>query len=226
MERGELDLAERLFAEASAFFEEQRRFGDLAVCEQARSHLAGLRGDTAGAHDLATASLDRFERLGASVAAADSMLLGAQHAYERGDIEEMKRLAQEARDVYQARAIHERCAQVDLMLAGALEDNLNRTDHGRHETRSIDTALSLALPAALALAAARTTSSPPTRAPSGFNWRTGPCSWRSVSPCAARTRGSSSSWWNTGAQAPRWHWVQGRAPTTGMTGRRSSRTRA
>ncbi|MFD5701299.1 hypothetical protein [Streptomyces lasiicapitis] len=155
MERGELDLAERLFAEASAFFEEQRRFGDLAVCEQARSHLAGLRGDTAGAHDLATASMDRFERLGASVAAADSMLLGAQHAYERGDIEEMKRLAQEARDVYQARDIHERCAQVDLMLAGTLEDNLNRTDHGPHETRSIDTALSLALPAALALAAAR-----------------------------------------------------------------------
>ncbi|QIB47768.1 hypothetical protein [Streptomyces aureoverticillatus] len=155
MGRGELDLAERLFAEASAFFEEQRRFGDLAVCEQARSHLAGLRGDTAGAHDLATASMGRFERLGASVAAADSMLLGAQHAYERGDIEEMKRLAQEARDVYQARDIHERCAQVDLMLAGTLEDNLNRTDHGPHETRSIDTALSLALPAALALAAAR-----------------------------------------------------------------------
>ncbi|MEU3615471.1 hypothetical protein ABZ725_24530 [Streptomyces sp. NPDC006872] len=155
MERGELDLAERLFAQASAFFEEQRRFGDLAVCEQARSHLAGLRGDAAGASDLMAASLDRFQRLGASVAAADTMLLGAQHAYERGDIEEMKRLAQEARDVYQAREIHERCAQVDLMLAGALEDNLNRADHGRHETRSIDTALSLALPAALALAAAR-----------------------------------------------------------------------
>ncbi|MFE7978103.1 hypothetical protein [Streptomyces shenzhenensis] len=155
MERGELVLAERLFTEASTHFEEQRRFGDLAVCEQARSHLAGLRGDTAGAHDLAAASLGRFERLGASVAAADTMLLSAQHAYERGDIEEMKRLAQEARDVYQARDIHERCAQVDLMLAGTLEDNLNRTNHGPHETRSIDTALSLALPAALALAAAR-----------------------------------------------------------------------
>ncbi|MGW2048977.1 hypothetical protein ACWCPF_27890 [Streptomyces sp. NPDC001858] len=155
MQRGELDLAERLFAEASAFFERQRRFGDLAVCEQARSHLAGLRGDAVGASELMAASLDRFQRLGAAVAAADTMLLGAQHAYERGDIEEMKRLAQEARDVYQAREIHERCAQVDLMLAGTLEDNLNRTDHGPHETRSIDTALSLALPAALALAAAR-----------------------------------------------------------------------
>ncbi|MFJ9678577.1 hypothetical protein ACIRP2_11020 [Streptomyces sp. NPDC101194] len=155
MGRGELDRAERLFAEASALFERQRQFGDLAACEQARSHLAGLRGDTAGAHDLMTASLERFARLGASVAAADTMLLGAQHAYERGDIEEMKRLAQEARDVYQAREIHERCAQVDLMLARTIEDNLNRTDHGDHERESVDTALSLALPAALALAAAR-----------------------------------------------------------------------
>lgn len=47
-----------------------------------------------------TASLARFEHIGASIAAADTMLLGAQHAYDRGDITEMKRLAQEARDVY------------------------------------------------------------------------------------------------------------------------------
>ncbi|MES5823757.1 hypothetical protein [Streptomyces sp. RG80] len=155
MERGELDLAERLFTEASAFFEQQRRFGELAVCEQARSFLAGRRGDAEDAHGLLTASLHRFQELGASVAAADSLLMGAQQAYDRGDIEEMKRLAQEARDVYQERGVLERCAQVDLMLARTLEDNLNRTDHGEHETRSVDTALSLAVPAALALAAAR-----------------------------------------------------------------------
>ncbi|MER5360130.1 CHAT domain-containing protein [Streptomyces sp. NPDC002785] len=155
VKRGELDLAERLFTEASAFFEEQRRFGELAVCEQGRSFLADRRGNATGAHDLMTASLDRFALLGASVAAADTMLMGAQQAYERDDIEEMKRLAQGARDVYQERGILERCAQVDLMLARTLEDNLNRTDHGEHETRSINTALSLAIPAALALAAAR-----------------------------------------------------------------------
>ena len=155
LERGEPDRAERLFAEASALFERQRRFGDLAACEQARSHLAGLRGDTAGAHGLMEASLERFARLGASIAAADTKLLGAHHAYGRGDIPEMQRLAQEARDVYQARQIHERCAQVDLMLARTLEDNLNRTDHGDHERASVDTALSLAVPAALSLAAAR-----------------------------------------------------------------------
>ncbi|MCX4763978.1 tetratricopeptide repeat protein [Streptomyces sp. NBC_01275] len=155
MHRGELDLAERLFAEASAFFERQGRFGDLAVCEQARSFLAGRRGDATGAEDLLAASLARFERLGASIAAADTMLLGAQHAYDRGDVDEMKRLAQEARDVYQEREVYERCAQVDLMLARTLEDNLNRTDHGERERESIDNALSLALPAALALEAAR-----------------------------------------------------------------------
>lgn len=155
MHRGELGLAERLFAEASAFFERHRRFGDLAVCEQARAFLAGRRGDAAGAEDLLAASLARFERLGASIAAADTMLLGAQHAYDRGDIDEMKRLAQEARDVYQERAVYERCAQVDLMLARTLEDNLNRTDHGDRERESIANALSLALPAALALEAAR-----------------------------------------------------------------------
>ncbi|MEW1826755.1 hypothetical protein [Streptomyces sp. NPDC088196] len=155
MHRGELDLAERLFAEASAFFERQRWFGDLAVCEQARAFLAGRRGDSLGAEELLAASLARFERLGASIAAADTMLLGAQHAYDQGDIDEMKRLAQTARDVYQEREVYERCAQVDLMLARALEDNLNRTDHGDHERASVDTALSLALPAALALEAAR-----------------------------------------------------------------------
>ncbi|MEU9332733.1 tetratricopeptide repeat protein [Streptomyces sp. NPDC048290] len=155
MERGELDRAEELFAEASALFEQQRRFGDLAACEQARSHLAALRGDSAGARDLVASSLERFERLGAAVAAADSLLMGAQQAYERGAAEEMNRLVQQAREVYQARAIHERCAQADLLLARALEDHLNRTDHGDHERALVDTALSLALPAALALAAAR-----------------------------------------------------------------------
>ncbi|WP_329233686.1 hypothetical protein [Streptomyces canus] len=155
MHRGDFDLAERLFAEASAFFERHRRYGDLAVCEQARAFLAGQRGDSTGADDLTAASLARFEQLGASIAAADTMLLGAQHAYDRGDITEMKRLAQEARDVYQAREVYERCAQVDLMLARTLEDNLNRTDHGDHERKSVDNALSLALPAALALEAAR-----------------------------------------------------------------------
>ncbi|SER11597.1 CHAT domain-containing protein [Streptomyces sp. yr375] len=158
LDRGDFDRAERLFDEASEFFERQQRFGELAVCEQARSFLAGRRGDLTGAGDLMASSLARFERLGASTAAADTMLLGAQHAYGRGDITEMRRLAQEARDVYQAREMHERCAQVDLMLARTLEDNLNRTDHGDHgdrESKSLGTALSLALPAALALEAAR-----------------------------------------------------------------------
>lgn len=232
MERGELDLAERLFAEASTFFEQQRRFGDLAVCEQARSHLASLRGDMAGANDLMAASLDRFQQLGASVAAADTMLLGAQQAYERGDIEELKRLAQEARDVYQEREIHERCAQVDLMLARTLEDNLNRTDHddqdghGGRAAQSLDTALSSPCPPHWRWRRHATTSSPPTRATSGWNWRTTPCGWSSVSPCGARIRGSSSNWWNTVARAPRWHWAVRRdPPRPPTTGRRSSLTR-
>lgn len=197
MLRGDLDLAERLYAEASAIFERQRQFGALAVCEQARGFLAGVRGDPSGGEVLLEASLGRFERLGASIAAADTNLLGAQQAYDRGDITEMKRLAQAARDVYQERNVYERCAQVDLMLARTIEDNLNRTDHGDHGdhshhvqhvqhgnyghhgddchgyerqgddchradgdhpdrvSESIGTAISLALPAALALEAAR-----------------------------------------------------------------------
>ncbi|MGY0063430.1 hypothetical protein ACWY4P_44095 [Streptomyces sp. LZ34] len=155
MRRGDLDRAERLYDEASAIFERQRQFGDLAVCEQARAFLAGLRGEATGADDLMTSSLARFERFGAEIAAADTVLLAAQQAYHRGDITEMKRLAQGARDVYQARGVYERCAQVDLMLAETLEDNLNRTNHGDHEKASTSTAISLALPAALALEAAR-----------------------------------------------------------------------
>ncbi|MFD9791928.1 CHAT domain-containing protein [Streptomyces sp. NPDC059070] len=155
MRRGELGLAEELFAQASVFFERHHRFGDLAVCEQARAFLAGRRGDPARAGTLADASLARFERLGAAIAAADTRLLGAQHAYDRGDLAETRRLAEQARAVYQEREVYERCAQVDLVLARVLEDGLNRAGHGEHERQLLDTALALALPAALALEAAR-----------------------------------------------------------------------
>lgn len=158
---GDHDRAEQLYAEASAIFERQGRFEDLAVCEQARASLAGQRGDATGAKALTDSSLAHFERLGAAIAAADTMLLGARHAYERGERDEMARLAQSARDVYQERGLYERCAQVDLMLANVLADNLDNwnnldaTDHGAHAREALATAISLALPVALALEAAR-----------------------------------------------------------------------
>ncbi|MDX2683489.1 hypothetical protein [Streptomyces soliscabiei] len=155
MRAGDLDRAEQLYAEASAIFERQGQFEDLAVCDQARASLAERRGDATGANNLMASSLARFERLGAAIAAADTMLLAAQQAYDRGDIAELQRLAQGARDVYQERGVYERCAQVDLTLARILEDNLNRLNPGDHEPASIATAISLALPVALALEAAR-----------------------------------------------------------------------
>lgn len=155
MRAGDLARAEQLYAEASAIFERQGRFEDLAVCDQARASLAERRGDATGANALMASSLARFERLGSAIAAADTMLLAAQQAYDRGDIAELRRLAQTARDVYQERGVYERCAQVDLMLARILEDNLNRINPGDHEPASIATAISLALPVALALEAAR-----------------------------------------------------------------------
>ncbi|MFH9827313.1 hypothetical protein [Streptomyces bobili] len=155
LQAGNLDHAEELYAEAAEIFERQGQAEDLAVCEQARAAIAAHRGDAAGAAAMTASSLARFQQVGAAIAAADTMLMGARHAYERGDIDEMKRLAQGARDVYQERGVYERCAQVDLMLARTLEDNLNRTDHGDHERTSLANALSLALPAALTLEAAR-----------------------------------------------------------------------
>ncbi|WP_326770386.1 hypothetical protein OG978_42170 (plasmid) [Streptomyces sp. NBC_01591] len=159
MRAGDLDRAEQLYAEASAIFERQGQFEDLAVCDQARASLAERRGDATGANDLMASSLARFERLGSAIAAADTMLLAAQQAYDRGDIAELQRLAQAARDVYQERGVYERCAQVDLTLARILEDNLNRINPGDYEpasiTTAIATAISLALPVALALEAAR-----------------------------------------------------------------------
>ena len=155
LHRGDLDRAQLLFDEASAVFERQRQFGELAVCEQARGFLAARRGDSSGAGDLMASSLARFQRIGAEIAAADTMLMAARQAYDRGDVPGMQELAQRARDVYQARGVFERCAQVDLMVAETLEDNLIRADHGDQERASIDTALGFALPAALALEAAR-----------------------------------------------------------------------
>ncbi|MER7688421.1 hypothetical protein [Streptomyces sp. NPDC097610] len=155
MRRGDLDRAELLYAEASSVFERRRQFGDLAICEQARGFLAAGRGDTTGADDLMAAGLARFEQAGASIAAADTMLLAAQQAYGRGDIAEMQRLTEGAREVYEAQGVYERCAQADFMVASSIEDRLNRSDHGAHEQAAVDAALTLALPAALALEAAR-----------------------------------------------------------------------
>ncbi|MEU9794792.1 hypothetical protein AB0E27_30045 [Streptomyces sparsogenes] len=159
MRAGDLDRAEQLYAEASAIFERQGQLEDLAVCDQALASLAERRGDATGANDLMASSLARFERLGSAIAAADTMLLAAQQAYDRGDIAELQRLAQAARDVYQERGVYERCAQVDLTLARILEANLNRINPGDYEpasiTPAIAAAISLALPVALALEAAR-----------------------------------------------------------------------
>jgi tetratricopeptide (TPR) repeat protein len=159
MRSGDLDRAERLYAEASASFERQRRFGDLAVCEQARGFLASVRGDDPAADSLMATSLARFERLGASLAAADTTLLAAQQAHGRGDLAEMQGLAQDAREVYAAQQVYERCAQTDLLVAAGIEAMLNRpgfgTGEGDRKRPAIDSALALALPAALALEAAR-----------------------------------------------------------------------
>ena len=156
MRGGDLDRAEQLYAEASAAFERQRRFGDLAVCEQARGFLASLRGDDSAAERLTGASLARFERMGASLAAADSMLMAAQQACSRGDIAEMQRLTTDARQVYQSQQVFERCAQADLLTAASIESTLNRSGFdGDRRRPAIDSALALALPAALALDAAR-----------------------------------------------------------------------
>ncbi|GAA1256978.1 hypothetical protein GCM10009665_54240 [Kitasatospora nipponensis] len=187
---GELDRAERLFAEASAIFERQRQFGDLAVCEQARGFLAAARGDPAGAAALTELSLARFEERGASIAAADTLLLAAQQAYGRGDIVAMRSLCEQARAIHEAQGVYERCAQADLLVAAGIEESLHRQARhhqapqdpasrdaaprdaaprdaaprdaapndpagGGPERAAVDAALGLALPAALALEAAR-----------------------------------------------------------------------
>ncbi|MEU9127004.1 hypothetical protein AB0D08_02615 [Kitasatospora sp. NPDC048540] len=175
MRRGDFDTAERLFAEASAVFEQQRRFGDLAVCEQARGFLAAQRGDAAGARALVETGLARFQRLGASLAAADTMLLAARQAYARGDLDEQRRLTEGAREVYQAQGVYERCAQADLMLAASIEGSLDRLPGADpaatadaaadsaptadaptgDRAAALDAALALAVPAALAVEAFR-----------------------------------------------------------------------
>lgn len=155
MRRGDFDCAWQLYTEASSHFERLRQPGYLAVCEQARGLLAAHRGDTAAADGLMATSLAHFEQLGMSIAAADTMLLASQQAYGRGDIAEMQRLSEGARAVYEAQGVYERCAQVDFLTAASIEDSLNRSDYGDQERTAVDTALALALPAAMALEAYR-----------------------------------------------------------------------
>lgn len=155
MRRGDLDRAERLYAQAAAVCEQRGLPGDLAVCVQALGWVATLRGDAAGAEHLVTTSLASFDQHGLATAAADSALLASQLAYGRGDIAEMQRLAEQARAVYEERGMYHRCAQLDFLAAACVEDRLDHCDYGEHEAEAIDTALALALPAALALEAAR-----------------------------------------------------------------------
>lgn len=155
MRRGDLDRAAELYTEAAAVFEQRRQAADLAICEQARGFLAALRGDAVEAGDRMATSLSRFERLGLSIAAADTMLLASQQAYRRGDIAAMQHLSEQARGVYEAQGLYERCAQADFLTAASIEDSLNRSGYGEHEAAAVDAALALALPAALALEAAR-----------------------------------------------------------------------
>jgi len=155
MRSGDLDEASKLYAEASAIFEQRRQAGDLAICEQARGFIAALRGKPAEAGELMATSLARFERHGMANAAADTMLLASQQAYRRGDIAEMQRLSVQAREVFEAHGLYERCAQADYLTASSIDEGLSRSAYGEHEASAIDSALALALPAALALEAAR-----------------------------------------------------------------------
>ncbi|KAA2261589.1 hypothetical protein F0L68_16045 [Solihabitans fulvus] len=155
MRRGDFAVAEELYTEAAAIFERRRRPGDLAVCEQARGLLAARRGDPALAADLMSSSLAEFERHGLAVAAADTALLLSQQAYGRGDIAEMARLSEQARAVYESRGLYERCAQTDFLTAASIEEGLTRSAYGEHEAAAVDSALALAIPAALALEAMR-----------------------------------------------------------------------
>lgn len=155
LRRGDRWQAEELYAQAAALCEEQRDTVGLAVCEQARAILTGMSGHAEDAADLMANSLSRFEQLGLSVAAAETMLLSAQQAYARGDIATMQRLHEQARAVFEERGLYERCAQADYFSAANIEDTLDRGDLGDREREAVDMALNLALPAALALAAAR-----------------------------------------------------------------------
>ncbi|AHH97236.1 hypothetical protein [Kutzneria albida] len=155
LRRGEFEEAERLYTEASVLFEQRGQAADLAVCEQARGLLAALRGNAVRAADLMALSMAAFEQHGLAIAAADSALSASQQAYRRGDVHEMVRLAEQARGVYESRGVYERCAQTDFIMAASIEEGLARSAYGEHEAQAIDSALALAIPAALALEAMR-----------------------------------------------------------------------
>jgi len=155
MRRGDLDAADELYAEAAAIFEEQQLTAELAVCEQARGFIASARGNPGEADELLATSLARFEQHGLAIAAADTMLLASEQAYDRDDIAEMLRLCRQAREIYEAQGIYERCAEADFMVAASIEEGLARSGYGEHEAEAIDSALAMAVPAALALEAVR-----------------------------------------------------------------------
>ena len=154
--RGDLDEAERLYHQASVALERQGDHVSLAVCEQARSLIAQARGSADAARALAASSLSRFEGLGVRLAAADSLVVSARHAFDAGDHLAMKDMCERARAVFEEMGAYERCAQTDFLVARAVTGLLRAGRFEGHEREALDSALALVLPAALALEAMRT----------------------------------------------------------------------
>ncbi|MDT0329926.1 tetratricopeptide repeat protein [Nocardiopsis lambiniae] len=155
LRRGDLDEAERLYLKASVAFERDGDPVSLAACEQARALLARLRGSTDAARASAAASRRRFEELGVRAALGEGLLEDARRALAVGDHPTMRERCERARALFEEQGSHERCAQVDLLVAST---TMRLVEAGafpgrEHQTRAA--VVTTVVPVALTLAAMR-----------------------------------------------------------------------
>ncbi|APU15704.1 MULTISPECIES: tetratricopeptide repeat protein [Actinoalloteichus] len=155
LQRGLLDEAAVLLADAERFFARAGMAHHLAMGLKLSGFLAGLRDDRARSTSLFLRSLRLFEDHGAVVEAAEVRLPLATAAVAEGRYAEGEAYLTQAYAVYAARGLTAACAQLDVRHALLLEHQMAREPHSIPAL--LPRALTLAVPAALAVDAVRFT---------------------------------------------------------------------
>ncbi|MEU4648257.1 tetratricopeptide repeat protein [Nocardia fluminea] len=152
---GHFDEAEEPLLASQEFFEAAELGHRAGIGSKTMGFLAERRADFATARVDYERALDRFDATGAVVDAADVRLRLATVACAEGDLAAAEELLDAAFSVYAARGLGMHCAQLDYWHAELLHASVEQAAQPHPDL--LNRAVSLAVPAALAIDAVRHT---------------------------------------------------------------------
>ncbi|MFE1594277.1 tetratricopeptide repeat protein [Nocardia sp. NPDC058705] len=152
---GRFDEAEEPLRASQEFFEAAELGHWAGIGAKAMGFLAERRGESGAAHAHYETALKQFDATGAVVDAADVRLRLATVACAEGDLGAAEELLDESFAVYAAHGLGMHCAQLDYWHAELLHDVIEQAT--QPDPNLLSRAVSLAVPAALAIDAVRHT---------------------------------------------------------------------